>query len=226
MIKTRFTALDALTVLTVAGLAALAIGIQVAGPTIPLPMHFDIHGQPDRWGDRSELSGLIAFMAFMAAITAGPMSWYAKRTPDAARRRGLEIGQMVSLLAIVGTSAFMVWMILGRGAAQPGVSMAMTAALMSLLFAVMGAFMGRIAPNPVIGVRTPWNYKSRLAWDRSNRLAGRLFFWLGLVGLITAPFAPQPLGFSLLIVGVLIAVGWSVFESWRVWRADPDRQPF
>lgn len=226
MIKTRFTALDALTVLTVAGLAALAIGIQVAGPTIPLPMHFDIHGQPDRWGDRSELSGLIAFMAFMAAITAGPMSWYAKRTPDAARRRGLEIGQMVSLLAIVGTSAFMVWMILGRGAAQPGVSMAMTAALMSLLFAVMGAFMGRIAPNPVIGVRTPWNYKSRLAWDRSNRLAGRLFFWLGLVGLITAPFAPQPLGFSLLIVGVLIAAGWSVFESWRVWRADPDRQPF
>ena len=226
MIKTRFTALDALTVLTVAGLAALAIGIQVAGPTIPLPMHFDIHGQPDRWGDRSELSGLIAFMAFMAAITAGPMSWYAKRTPDAARRRGLEIGQMVSLLAIVGTSAFMVWMILGRGAAQPGVSMAMTAALMSLLFAVMGAFMCRIAPNPVIGVRTPWNYKSRLAWDRSNRLAGRLFFWLGLVGLITAPFAPQPLGFSLLIVGVLIAAGWSVFESWRVWRADPDRQPF
>ena len=143
MIKTRFTALDALTVLTVAGLAALAIGIQVAGPTIPLPMHFDIHGQPDRWGDRSELSGLIAFMAFMAAITAGPMSWYAKRAPDAARRRGLEIGQLVSLLAIVGTSAFMIWMILGRGASQTGVSLTMSAALMSLLF-----FGGWLSPIP------------------------------------------------------------------------------
>ena len=226
MTKTRFTVLDAFTALTVVGLIAIAIGVQVAGPTDAIPMHFDIHGQPDRWGDRSELSGLIAFMAFMAAITAGPMSWYAKRTPDAARRRGLEIGQLVSLLAIVGTSAFMIWMILGHGASQTGVSLTMTAALMSLLFAVMGAFMGRIAPNPIIGVRTPWNYKSRLAWDRSNRLAGRLFFWLGLVGLITAPVLPQPLGFSLLIAGVLIAAGWSVFESWRVWRADPDRQPF
>jgi uncharacterized membrane protein len=226
MIKTRFTVLDALTALTVVGLAAVAIGVQVAGPTVPLPMHFDIHGQADRWGNRSELAGVVAFMAVMAAITAGPMSWYAKRTPVDARRRGLQIGQLVSLLAIVGTTAFMVWMILGRGAAQPGVSMTMTAALMSLLFAVMGAFMGRIAPNPVIGVRTPWNYKSRLAWDRSNRLAGRLFFWLGLAGLITAPVLPQPLGFSLLIAGVLIAAGWSVFESWRVWRADPDRQPF
>jgi len=222
----RFTLLDALTALTVVGLIAVAIGVQIAGPTGAIPMHFDIHGQPDRWGDRSELSGLIGFMAFMAAITAGPMSWYAKRTPDAARRRGLEIGQLVSLLAIVGTSGFMVWMILGRGASQPGLSMAMTAALMSLLFAVLGAFMGRIAPNPVIGVRTPWNYKSRLAWDRSNRLAGRLLFWLGLLGLITAPVLPQPLGFSLLIAGVLIAAAWSVFESWRVWRADPDRQPF
>ena len=82
----RFTVLDALTALTVVALIALAIGVQVAGPTTPLPMHFDIHGQPDRWGDRSELSSVIGFMAFMAAITAGPMSWYAKRTPDAARR--------------------------------------------------------------------------------------------------------------------------------------------
>ncbi|WP_436356982.1 SdpI family protein [Brevundimonas sp. CEF1] len=226
MTKTRFTVLDAFTALTVVGLIAIAIGVQVAGPTDAIPMHFDIHGQPDRWGDRSELSGLIAFMAFMAAITAGPMSWYAKRAPDAARRRGLEIGQLVSLLAIVGTSAFMIWMILGRGASQTGVSLTMSAALMSLLFAVMGAFMGRVAPNPIVGVRTPWAYKSRLAWDRSNRLAGRLFFWLGLLGLITAPLTPQPLGFTLLIVGVLIAAGWSVFESWRVWRADPDRQPF
>ncbi|MNS80009.1 hypothetical protein D3C72_1136760 [compost metagenome] len=120
----------------------------------------------------------------------------------------------------------MLWTILGHGASQAAPSLTMSAALMSLLFAVMGAFMGRVAPNPIVGVRTPWAYKSRLAWDRSNRLAGRLFFWLGLLGLITAPLAPQPLGFSLLIVGVLIAAGWSVFESWRVWRADPDRQPF
>ncbi|MET4685088.1 SdpI family protein [Brevundimonas faecalis] len=226
MTMPRFTVLDALTVLTVVGLIAVAVAVQVAGPTTPLPMHFDIHGRPDRWGDRSELAGVIAFMAFMAAITAGPMSWYAKRTPDAARRRGLEIGQLVSLLAVAGVSAFMIWMTFGRGAASPGMSLTMTAALMSLLFAVLGAFMGRIAPNPIVGVRTPWNYKSRLAWDRSNRLAGRLFFWLGLLGLITAPVAPQPLGFSLLIAGVLIAAAWSVLESWRVWRADPDRQPF
>lgn len=28
------------------------------------------------------------------------------------------------------------------------------------------------------------------------------------------------------LAAVLIAALWSVFESWRVWRTDPDRQPF
>ena len=214
MTRIRFTVLDAFTALTIAGLVALAVWVLTAGPTTPLPMHFDIHGQPDRWGDRNELAGVIGFMAVMAAITAGPMSWYAKRTPDAARRRGLEVGQLVSLLAIGGVSAFIVWTILGHAASQAAPSMTLIAALMSLLFAVMGAFMGRVAPNPIVGLRTPWNYKSRLAWERSNRLAGRLFFWLGVLGLIT------------LLVGVLIAALWSVFESWRVWRTDPERQSF
>ena len=68
--------------------------------------------------------------------------------------------------------------------------------------------------------------KSRLAWDRSNRLAGRLLFVTGLAGLIAAPLAPQPLGTFCLIGAVLVVALWSVFESWRVWRGDPDRQPF
>jgi uncharacterized membrane protein len=96
----------------------------------------------------------------------------------------------------------------------------------SLILLVLGAFLGRVAPNPVVGVRTPWSYKSRLAWDRSNRLAGRLFFLLGLIGLIAAPVAPQPLGALSLTGAALIVAALSVFESWRVWRSDPDRQPF
>ena len=44
--------------------------------------------------------------------------------------------------------------------------------------------------------------------------------------LIAAPLAPQPLGALSLTAAVLIVAALSVFESWRVWRSDPDRQPF
>ncbi|WP_421732013.1 SdpI family protein [Brevundimonas sp.] len=59
---------------------------------------------------------------------------------------------------------------------------------LSLILLGAGAFLGRVAPNRLVGVRTPWSYKSRLAWDRSNRLAGRLLFILGLAGLFVAPW--------------------------------------
>lgn len=217
MTDRRFTLLDALTALVVAALLASAAWIAVAGPTGPLPMHFDINGRPDRWGDRMELAGVTAFMAFMAAITAGPMGWFAARAPDVGRRRGLKVGQLISLVAIVGVTAFMLGTILGHiDVAEPPPVMTWSMALMGLIFAAVGAFLGRVAPNPLVGVRTPWSFKSRLAWDRSNRLAGRLFFWLGLLALIAAPLSPQPAGFIAVIAGVLIAAVWSVAESWRV----------
>ena len=49
---------------------------------------------------------------------------------------------------------------------------------------------------------------------------------LGLAGLIAAPVASQPAGTYGLVGGAILSAVLSIFESWRVWRADPDRQPF
>jgi len=221
-----FTLLDAATAVTAVAIAALALWIGTHGPLGPLPMQFDLQGRPDRWGDRAELAMVLGFMAAMAAISAGSMGWFAARIEDASRRRGLRAGQLVALVAIAGATAFMTISILRETAGDGGASGGWAMAGLGLLLAVIGAGLGRVAPNPLIGVRTPWAYKSRLAWDRSNRLGGRLLFWLGLAALAAAPLAPQPLGMTALIVAVMVAAVTAVVESWRVWRADPDRQPF
>jgi uncharacterized membrane protein len=225
MIDRRLTPLDTATVLVATVILAAAIWIALKGPAGPLAMHFDIQGRPNRWGDRHELAGTLALMSGLLGATAGGMSWFAVRAGDPARRRSLRVGQLVSVLSIAVVSAILAGTILGSpqdGAATTGWA---TAGL-GLLLLVIGAFLGRVGPNPVIGVRTPWNFKSRLAWDRSNRLAGRLFFWLGLVGILVGPFAPPAVGMTGLVVAILVAAAWSAFESWRVWRTDPDRQPF
>ena len=97
-----------------------------------------------------------------------------------------------------------------------------TMAFQGLVFLGVGAFLGRTRPNPVVGVRTPWSRRSRLAWDKSNRLAGRLLSLLGIAGLLAAPIAPQPLALHLLNAALLAVAVVSTFESWRVWRGDPD----
>lgn len=224
--KSSLSLVDVATGVVVVAIAVLAAWTALRGPTGPIPTHLDISGRPDRYGDRSEVAAIFGFMALLAGLISGGMGWGARTAADPARRRGLALGQGLSLLAIGGATAFMAAGMLADATDGTAPSPAWLALGLSLLMIAIGAGLGRVAPNPVIGVRTPWTYKSRLAWDRSNRLAGRLLFWLGVGGLAVSPFIPGVWATTGITVGVLIAALWSVVESWRVWRRDPDRQPF
>lgn len=220
--KTPAHWLDAASIAMVAAVVALALWVANHGPTGPIPVHYDLSGQADGWAPRSQVGWMLGGLAAVIGVAMAGLSLYARRAGDDARRRSLRMGQLVGLLSFAGVTGMVAAPLLSSGAPSPGAQMAAMAAL----FLAIGAFLGRVGPNVAVGVRTPWNYKSRLAWERSNRLAGRLFFLLGLAGLVASPVAPQPLGFTVLLVAVLLAAAASVFESWRVWRDDPDRQPF
>jgi len=216
-------ALDAATVglaLVVGGVGAWTV---FAGPAELLPVHWNASGQADDWGTRELVGGILIAMAALTLLLGAGMGAAARRTDDPARARALRYAQLVVVLSLPLIS------MLAASASLSGttdIGGAVPVALMSLLFLLIGAFLGRVGPNPFVGVRTPWAYKSRVAWDRSNRLAGRLFFVIGLAGLLTAPFAPRPLNLYVLLTAIVLAAVWSVIESWRVWRDDPDRQPF
>lgn len=197
--------------------------IFLAGPAEVMPYHYGADGQADAWAGREAIGAGIAVLGLLTGLFAGGMGAAARRAGDRARARSLRFGQLLVLVAFLGATLF-------AGAVSLSGLVSLNAALpmagLSTLFLLIGAVLGRVGPNPIAGVRTPWSYKSRLAWDRSNRLAGRLFFLIGLAGLVASPFAPQPLGPQILIGAVLAAAVWSAVESWRVWRTDPDRQPF
>lgn len=223
MTRGKLAAADVATFVTGLLVVAAGVAVIIAGPTELMPVHYALDGQADRWGERAEVGGLIAAMGALILVLGGGMGLYAARAEDPARRRSLRMAQLVTLLVLLGVALF------AGGASVMGVTSiagGLPMAGLSIIFLAGGAFLGRVGPNPFVGVRTPWAYKSRLAWDRSNRLAGRLMFVLGLFGLAASAFAPQPAGLIALIVGLLIAVLWAAVESWRVWRTDPDRQPF
>ncbi len=220
---TRLTNADRATAAAVVMIAVVAASIYLAGPAEFMPYHYGIDGQADAWAGREAIGGGIGVLALLTAAFAGGMGLAAARAEDAARARSLRFGQVLILTTFLAISLFAAAASVSRltslGAVVP-------MAGLSALFLLIGAVLGRVGPNPVAGVRTPWSYKSRLAWDRSNRLAGRLFFLIGFAGLAAAPAAPQPLGYQVLIGAVVVAATLSVVESWRVWRTDPDRQPF
>lgn len=216
----------ALNVATV-GLSLLVGGLgvwtMVAGPIELLPIHYNAAGQADDWGSREVLGGALIGLGLLTLVLGGGMGLAAGRTDDPSRHRALRYAQLVIVLSIPLISL----LIASAGlSGTTDISGALPMALMSFVILLIGAFLGRVGPNPFVGVRTPWAYKSRLSWERSNRLAGRLFFLIGLAGLLTAPFAPRPLGLYAILTAIAVAAIWSAVESWRVWRTDPERQPF
>ena len=224
----KLTTLDKLTGLAFAAQIVLAGGTAINGPIGDIPVHFDASGQANGWADRTELAVWITGMALLGLILGGGLSLAASRAAEAGddrRQRGLTATQTIILIAFSGIALMTLTLSLGafgdRGGG-PGTMMAM----LGLLFAAFGALLGRVGPNPWVGVRTPWAYKSRNAWDRSNRLLGRLWFIGGICAVALSTFAPEPLGMQALIGFVIAAAVLAAVESWRVWRTDPDRQPF
>ncbi|MBX9574257.1 MAG: SdpI family protein [Caulobacteraceae bacterium] len=214
---------DVGTALSAIGMAVAAVWIALAGPTRSLPVHYGWDGTVDAFGTRETVAFMLGLIAFLTAALGMGMGIAARAAADASRARALRAGQLLILVAMTAVA------VLATAASVMGVTTiadeAPTAGL-GLLLLLIGAVVGRVGPNPIAGVRTPWALKSRRAWDRSNRLAGRLFSLIGLSTLVAAPFAPQPLTFQIVIAAILLAAAASIFESWRVWDKDPDRQPF
>jgi uncharacterized membrane protein len=75
----------------------------------------------------------------------------------------------------------------------------------SLLFIVLGNYMGKLRPNFFFGIRTPWTIDNEEVWRRTHFMAGRIWFWTGLVCLVIAFFLPSRLA-PILIVPVIVAI--------------------
>ena len=206
-----------------AGQAALGLYVWKFGSTAPIPMHFGLDGQVDRWGDRTEAALFIGGMAAVSLIVGWAMDWSAARPwADDARRRGLAVAKTIAVATPCIIAAMMGGLALSARPAAGGQQIILVA--VCALLAMIGAGLGKIAPNALVGVRTPWSLTSKLAWEKSNRLAGRLFFWGGLIGALVAPSAPEPIGMQVFGGAVLLIAVLTVFESWRVWRSDPERR--
>lgn len=74
-----------------------------------------------------------------------------------------------------------------------------------LLFAFLGNIMPKVKSNFFIGVRTPWTISDPDVWFKTNRLAGYLFFFSGLLICVSAFLFSDRVLFLVLLVLVGIS---------------------
>lgn len=204
----------------VAAQATAAAAILAFAPDAPVAMHFSFDGSVDRWGTRSEAFVLTGLMSLLSAATMIVVIRRRRPGHDEPRQGTATLNIVLLVTSLIAT----LMTALAFHLIQPGQTILFTLmAGISFVFAIIGSLLGKIAPNRFVGIRTPWTRASRLAWDKTHRLGGRLFFWGGLAGMAASPLVPQPGGLIAIVVGILAITAITIFESWRVWRDDPER---
>ena len=162
------------------------------------------------------------YLVMLAALFAGAQG----RLARAQVARGVVTWFTASRAAVFGVLALASALVVFDGLATPPareVTISVMVAAMWAAIALKGAAAGRFKPGGYLGLRVHWTTHSRLAWDRAHRVLGRVLFWGGLAGLAASFVMPWPASIALFSSTVALAVSLALFESWRTWRNDPDR---
>ncbi len=78
--------------------------------------------------------------------------------------------------------------------------------------------MEKARQNWFIGVRTPWTLSSEVVWDKTNRLAGKLFKGAGVLAALGVIFPEYAI--LLILVPVILAAIYPVIYSYREYQLE------
>jgi len=86
-----------------------------------------------------------------------------------------------------------------------------------LLFTLLGNYMGNFRPNYFVGIKVPWTLNNDVVWTRTHKLAGKLWFWGGLIGIAALLFVKDialvMLPIIIFIVVVPIVYSYIIYQK-------------
>ena len=169
-----------------------------------MPIHFDVHGEPNGYGSRWVYVILPAGLYFLMLLLP-------KIDPRKANYEvfgGSYFKLRVILTLFIGLiNVGVIW-----GVVHNGSSIHKFLPLsIFFLFMLIGNYMGNIRPNYFVGIKVPWTLNSDEVWIRTHKLAGKLWFWGSILG-IALYFVFKRMDWifiPLLIILVLVPIAYS-----------------
>jgi uncharacterized membrane protein len=164
-------------------IAAVLIVTVAAYPHLPqdVPVHWDLQGHPNGWEAKWKL--LVIDPAIMAAIMLlfYVLPWLSPKRFDLDSFESTYLFIMVAIVALLACiNASML-----AAALSWRIDVARTAVgAVCLLTALLGNVLGKVRRNFYIGIRTPWTIADERVWNKTHRLAAKICFAAGWVGLL------------------------------------------
>lgn len=196
-------------------LAYLAISWKKIPESVAL--HYNAKFEPDRFGNKSDLwlvTGILVAVSFLLYLLLQNLHVIDPKRKNKAPSPAF--GKLATGLVVFMTALNC---IIIDSAAEGNISMnRFLFPLIGLLFAFLGNYMHSIKPNYFAGIRLPWTLSSDENWRLTHKLAGKLWFWGGLLFAIVSLFIPAEYILYLFIPLMLILVIIPVVYSFRLFK--------
>jgi len=187
-------------------------------------MHFDLKGNPDRYGNKTELLVMVLILGVMSIglffllsnIYRIDPKKYAAENKDRLLRLAFVISVFMSAL-----SCFIIYSSVKAGF-ELGINYVFAG--VGLLFCFIGNYMHTIKPNYFAGIRVPWTLNNEENWRKTHLLAGKLWFVGGLVIAIVCLLLPDNISLIVFFTLTMILVIIPVVYSYRLYKKNNEAE--
>src|SRR5215471_12816079 len=160
-------------------IAAMFIAAALAWPNAPeqMPVHWNLGGQPDRFGGR--LEGLLG-IPLLALVIAIVLQVFPRIDPLRANYVEFRFAYAVvrlGLALVMGVAFALILMATYGVAVNTGL---VIAPAVGALLVLIGLVIGQVRRNWLFGIRTPWTLSSEQVWTTTHRAGRWVFIAMGL----------------------------------------------
>lgn len=161
-----------------------------------IPVHWNIEGEIDRYGDKSELIiiaillPLLVYLIFLIVPKIDPKNRLNKMGKKLQTIKFL-LTTFMSILAL-----FIIYTAKNQSFTNPNYIVLIT----GVLFIILGNYFKTIKPNYFIGIKTPWTLENETVWKETHKLGGKMWFIGGLIIILSSLLLEKQTNFTLFIV--------------------------
>ena len=161
-----------------------------------VPLHWNIKGEIDRYGEKIELIiipfllPLLVYIIFLVVPQIDPKNQLNKMGNKLQTIKFL-LTTFMSILAL-----FILYTAKNESFANPNYIVL----LIGVLYLVFGNYFKTIKANYFIGIRTPWTLENETVWKETHKLGGKMWFIGGLIIILSSLLLEKQTNFTIFIV--------------------------
>ncbi|WP_281613512.1 SdpI family protein [Flammeovirga sp. SubArs3] len=181
-----------------------------------VPMHWNVYGEVDRYGERSELAALVVILPLISYLLFLVIPYIDPK------KRIKEMGGKYNSLnwIITGTMSWISFMIIYHAINEStnlGSGIFIGIGIMIML---LGNYFKTIRPNYFVGIRTPWTLESDQVWKETHALSGKIWMVGGVVLILTALIPNKIISFALFMLTIAVIVIIPFVYSYRRYKKE------